>query len=215
MNNLELWNKLKDPPEWAKKTINAGRLKGYTDINPVWRLEVLTEQYGPCGVGWKYTIDKLWNEPANHGCVIAFALVTLFTKNGDKWSDGVPGIGGSQMVMIEKAGLHANDECYKMAVTDAVSVACKALGIGAEIYKGDKTKYDKQPTQPAGNTDTQNPEDDKPWLNELDKDKNMTPEYKIVKEAIEKGVRKPKDVRNAYKVSKVMFEKLERLVPNQ
>lgn len=36
-----------------------------------------------------------------------------------------------------------SDECYKMATTDALSVACKNLGIGADIYwKESKTKYD-------------------------------------------------------------------------
>lgn len=36
-----------------------------------------------------------------------------------------------------------SDECYKMATTDALSVACKNLGIGADVYwKESKTKYD-------------------------------------------------------------------------
>lgn len=42
----------------------------------------------------------------------------------------------------EKAGIHVSDECYKMATTDALSVACKQLGIGADVYfEKDKTKY--------------------------------------------------------------------------
>lgn len=203
MDNLEMWNKYKDPPEWAKKPIAGGRLKGMTDINPVWRLQVLTEQYGPCGEGWDYTIDKMWNEPANHGCVLAFVLVTLKVKNGDKWSNGIPGIGGSQMVQIESAGLHANDECYKMALTDALGVACKALGIGSEVYKGAKGKYDKQPIQPDGTPPTQKKGDDNPWLSE------KTPEFAQAKAAIAQGLRSLKDVRTKYKISKKVAELLE------
>ena len=58
-DNLEFYNKLKDVPDRAKKTIGAGRLKGMTDINPMWRIEKLTEIFGPVGLGW-YTeiIDK-------------------------------------------------------------------------------------------------------------------------------------------------------------
>ena len=46
------------------------------------------------------------------------------------------------MVASESKGLYVNDECYKMALTDAISVACKGLGIGADIYwQKDNTKY--------------------------------------------------------------------------
>jgi len=208
---MQIWNDLAKPPDWALKKIQAGRLKGKSDINPQWRYEAMTKQFGVCGEGWKYTIDKLWAEQAAHGCIVVFALVTLYVKNGGDWTDGIPGIGGNQMVQVESAGLHSNDECYKMAVTDALSVACKMIGVGADVYKGlSDSKYS---TPPEGVPIVG--DDNKPWLNELDKEKNMTPEYKIVKEAIEKGVRKPQDVRKAYKVSKVMMEKLERIVVNK
>lgn len=38
--------------------------------------------------------------------------------------------------------MHISDECYKMALTDAISVACKALGVAADVYwSSDVTKY--------------------------------------------------------------------------
>ena len=64
--------------------------------------------------------------------------------------------------------------------------------------------------QPARSKDAQKPGDDnKPWLNQSDKEKNLTPEYKQAKVAIEQGLRKPKDLRKEYKVSTVMMGKLE------
>ena len=46
------------------------------------------------------------------------------------------------LVASETKGLYVNDECYKMALTDAISVACKALGMGADVYwNKDTTKY--------------------------------------------------------------------------
>ena len=38
--------------------------------------------------------------------------------------------------------VHIDDEAYKKAYTDAVSVACKALGFAADVYyRQDETKY--------------------------------------------------------------------------
>jgi hypothetical protein len=147
MDNMTYWNNLKQPPRDAMKEIRAGRLKGMSDINPQWRLEAMTAQFGPVGIGWKYTIEKLWNEIANSEQVFAFALVNLFIKDGEDWSAPVPGIGGSMLITKESAGLHASDEGYKMAVTDALSVAMKALGVGADIYRGrwDGSKYKDAP----------------------------------------------------------------------
>ena len=46
MKNMEIYNKYRAVPDTAQKTINAGRLKGMTDINPMWRLQCLTEAFG-------------------------------------------------------------------------------------------------------------------------------------------------------------------------
>jgi hypothetical protein len=125
-----------------------------SDINPQWRLKAMTEAFGSCGDGWKYTIDKLWTEPGPEGCVMAFAQVSIWTAGTALGP--IPGIGGSMMVAQEKGGLRANDECYKMAVTDALSVAMKALGVAADVYMGlwDGTKYSEAPTAPhSGSSD--------------------------------------------------------------
>jgi hypothetical protein len=133
--NIKIWNAVKQPPPTALKTIAAGRLKGKSDINPQWRYQVLTEQFGPCGFGWKYEIDRLWNEPGDNGQVFAFAMVSLYVKT-DSWSLAIPGIGGSMLIANERSGPYSSDEAYKMAVTDALSVACKMIGVAADVYAG-------------------------------------------------------------------------------
>jgi len=150
MANTELWNKFKQAPKWALKPIKAGRLKGKSDINPTWRLQALTEHFGPCGIGWKYTIDKVWPETGSADQVFAMAQVSLYIKNEEAWSDAIPGIGGSMLVTKESSGLHSSDEGYKMAVTDALSVACKALGVAADVYLGrwDGSKYQETEGKP-------------------------------------------------------------------
>lgn len=146
MKNLELWNKVSKPPEKMLKKIGGGRLKGMTDINPQWRILALTEQFGICGIGWKYLIDKLWTEKGTDEQSLAFAQISLFINIDNNWSDAIVGVGGSMMIDKEsnkwakegeeKYKYNQNDECYKMAITDALSVACKMIGIGAEIYLG-------------------------------------------------------------------------------
>jgi len=143
VDNLLIWNKLNQPPKWALKEIRAGRLKGKSDINPQWRYHALTENFGPCGTGWKFTIDRLWLEPGNGNEIFAFAMVTLYVNNGGQWSAPIPGVGGSKLVQQESSGPHNNDEAYKMAVTDALSTSCKMLGVASDIYMGlwDGSKY--------------------------------------------------------------------------
>ena len=159
MSNLTLWEKVRQVPETAKREIQAGRLKGKTDINPMWRIKLLTEIYGPCGIGWRYEIVNKWIEQGGNGEIAAFVDINLYTKDGDSWSHAIPGTGGSMLVANERNGLYTNDECYKMALTDAISVACKALGVGADVYwDKDSTKYDKPQQDPPKQTAPPTPE---------------------------------------------------------
>ena len=96
--NLELWKRLESPPDWAKKTIGAGRLKGKTDINPQWRYRALTEEFGLCGFGWRYDIERMWTEPGGNGEVMCFVNINLYVKIGDVWSAAIPGTGGHMIV---------------------------------------------------------------------------------------------------------------------
>lgn len=144
MDNLTIYNEVRNVPDSAKRRIEAGRLKGKTDINPMWRIKALTEKFGPCGFGWKYVItDKRLEQGAN-GAIAAFLDIDLFVKADGVWSDAIPGTGGSAFVAKENNGPYTSDECFKMALTDAISVACKALGFGADVYwEADRSKYDK------------------------------------------------------------------------
>ena len=150
MDNMELYNKLRTPPKEALREIAAGRLKGKTDINPMWRIKALTETFGPCGVGWKYIIREKRLEQTDVGETAAFVDIELFYKWEGEWSEAIPGTGGNMFVANEKNGPYVDDECYKKALTDAISVAAKALGVGGDVYwQKDPTKYTASPDQAA------------------------------------------------------------------
>ena len=142
MNNMDIYNKVREVPLEAQKEIKGGRLSGMTDINPMWRIKALTEQFGICGVGWWFEVTDKRFEAGGNNQIAAFVDINLYVKVDGEWSKPIPGTGGSMFVANESKGLHTSDECFKMAQTDALSVACKALGVGADIYwQKDKTKY--------------------------------------------------------------------------
>lgn len=145
--NMELYEQFRAVPEDAQREIEGGKLKGFTDINPMWRIKVLTETFGPCGIGWKTSIIDKWVEDGAEGEKIANVKINLFIKHKPEsdWSDPIEGIGGSKLIAYERGELTSNDEAFKMAYTDAISVACKMLGVGADVYYNkDRTKYDAE-----------------------------------------------------------------------
>lgn len=157
-NNTKVWLDVCRVPVSSLKAITGGRLKGKSDINPQWRFLVMTQVFGMCGIGWKYTIDKQWLEEGKDGEVMAFVNVSLYVKHEGVWSDAIQGNGGAMLIAKEKSGYFNSDEAYKMAMTDALSVSMKALGVAGDIYMGifDGSKYmghpanikPEQPQQP-------------------------------------------------------------------
>lgn len=147
-DNMQIYNQVKEVPNNAQKKITGGRLSGMTDIKPQWRIEKLTEVFGPVGIGWYTEILKEEIIDGANGEKISQVDINLFVNykkplslDNDLWSKGIFGTGGSSFIAKEKSGLYTSDECFKMAYTDALSVSCKMLGIGADVYWGD-SKYD-------------------------------------------------------------------------
>lgn len=131
--NLSIYNKVRKVPPTALKAIGAGRLKGMSDVNPMFRIKILTEVFGICGFGWKYEITKQWNESYGNE-VKTFCNINLYVKMEGEWSEPIPGTGGSSFVTMERNGTYVSDENNKMALTDALSVAMKSLGVAADVY---------------------------------------------------------------------------------
>lgn len=147
---MELWNQVRSVPSDAVTEITGGPLKGKSNINPQWRMEELTRQFGPCGIGWKIEQVSRWTEATTSGDTAVFCEVNLYVKIGGEWSAPIFGQGGNTLVRTsiewhngqQVSVQRIDDEAYKKAYTDAVSVACKALGFAADIYYAqEETKY--------------------------------------------------------------------------
>lgn len=172
MENLYYYNQGREVPETAKKQIQGGRMNGKTDINPMWRIKKLTELFGPCGIGWYYKSVKEWVEQYENS-VAAFVKIELYVKANGEWSMPIQGTGGSMFVEMQKSGAYVSDECYKMATTDAISVACKQLGIGADVYwDKDTTKYGgkNESSQKQADAQKQPDENKKALMEELSRE---------------------------------------------
>lgn len=147
-NNLRLYEELRAVPKEAQKAFNNGRFSG-TDINPMWRIKKLTETFGAAGLGWYTEVVYRHIQEAPDGTIATFIGINLYVKYGDEWSKPIYGEGGNTFASKTKSGyLSVTDEAFKMAYTDALSNATKALGLGADVWfandRQHSTKYDLQ-----------------------------------------------------------------------
>lgn len=151
-NKMRFYGQVQNTPEEAQKPFNNGRFSG-TDINPMWRIKKLTEVFGPCGFGWwtqnvqyKFVNSEQTNETAVF-CELELVVVDPENKQESK---PIYGVGGNTFVAQRKSGPQASDEAMKMAYTDALSIACKALGFSHDIYfQKDRTKYTSVDAEPS------------------------------------------------------------------
>lgn len=150
-DNMIIYNQVRTTPDNAKTAILNGKLKGKTDINPMFRIETLTKMFGPVGIGWYYDVLRIeYLSIPDTQEIACFVDINLFYKWENEWSKPVFGTGGSMLLEnFRNAGLKTNDDGYKMALTDAISVAAKELGVSADVYweKGE-TKYNR-PAPPS------------------------------------------------------------------
>lgn len=142
-NYLDLYNRVRAVPAEAKKEILAGRLKGKSDISPLWRIQTLTREFGPAGIGWYTEIADKQVETATNGERAIYLHIRLYIRDEKgEWSKPIEGFGGAMILSNESKGAYLDDDAFKKAYTDAISQACRSLGIGADVYwANDATKY--------------------------------------------------------------------------
>ena len=139
--NLDIWEAVKHVGPKMLSPIQGGNLSRKSNINAQWRLQRLTEVFGPCGFGWNVKEVERWTNEAA-GEIGAFVKVELTVKIGQEWSQPIEGVGGSRLCARTKDGPVFSDEAWKMATTDAISVACKMIGVGADVYLGIQSHND-------------------------------------------------------------------------
>ena len=140
IDTLFLWNRLKrTDPKATKPFTRPGGFRG-TQIDPTWRLQMMTELFGPVGKGWGY--EQMDWTIAERMVFICARVWYIDPDSKEKCFTG-PQWGGTEMVRRRNGIEVPDDECFKMSMTDAVGKCVLQLGLAADVYLGqfDDSKY--------------------------------------------------------------------------
>lgn len=144
MSKTDLWDKLgKTDPKHTKGFSRAGGFKG-TAIKPIWVFRRMTEEYGPCGIGWGINAPTFQTVASPDGEVLVYCTVSIWHGARDQI---VFGVGGDKAIAKRKEGAaFSDDEAFKKSFTDAITNALKLIGVGADVHMGlfDDAKYVKE-----------------------------------------------------------------------
>jgi len=137
--NMKIWETLsKTNPEFTKPLPGYGG-KTLTTIDPMYQIQMMTDLFGPVGLGWKYKVDYKYID----GLVFAEVTIKYFTN---EWHEYGP-VCSVQNLSKKNGGL--DDEAPKKAMTDAMTKAFSHLGMSADVFLGkfDDSKYVEQMKQ--------------------------------------------------------------------
>lgn len=151
MEKMRIYNAVKNTPKKAQKIIEGGRLNGFTNINAMWRIEMLTELFGACGEGWYFEIvkerivdggTKVYTEGKGENAtslvstekVVYIDILLYYRLEDGTWSKGIEGSGGANIISNEKYAPYTDNDAFKKAKTDALGNACKQLGMSSDIF---------------------------------------------------------------------------------
>lgn len=148
MNNMKIWGSLeKTDPAYTKQFTRGGGFKG-TALNGTYIVRRLTEEFGPCGCGWKFVIEDERIETGHilkSGDTARVHIIRghLEYRLDGEWYSTSSQFGQTMMVDENKYGTFTDEEAPKKSVTDCQAKCAVLLGIGADIHLGlyDDNKY--------------------------------------------------------------------------
>jgi hypothetical protein len=146
--NKELWWKAFTTDPRAVKPITGKQYKGNSP-KPYWIVERLTDEFGPCGIGWGFTILNERFERFGEGAsaeALHVAVVRFWYVMSDKRGE-FEQVGQTRASYTSAGGKFIVDEdAPKKSVTDALVKCASYLGFAGDIFSGmwDDSKYVQQ-----------------------------------------------------------------------
>jgi hypothetical protein len=142
VDNKDLWKRAFTTDPRAVKPITGKQYRGNSP-KPYWIVERMTDEFGPCGIGWGFTIlnermERLTETDILHVAVVRFWYV-LEDKRGE-----FEQIGQTRAVYKTKDGhMMIDEDAPKKSVTDAMVKCASYLGFAGDIFSGmwDDSKY--------------------------------------------------------------------------
>lgn len=146
MGNLDLWLAVEKTDPAHVRPITGKAYQG-TSPKPHYLVRKATETFGPCGIGWGFTVD----ERIEDGAMIEpgffermhIAKVKVWYKWGEARGE-VEHIGGTPFSGRRKDGkIFTDEDAPKKSVTDALVKALSMIGFAGDIFMGryDDSKY--------------------------------------------------------------------------
>ena len=129
--NMDIWKTLgRTNPKYTKPFQKFGG-KTLTTIDPMYQIMMMTDTFGPVGVGWSYHVNYTYTDK----CVFAEVTIRYCVRKGDSnpWYKYGP-VSSVQALYKKNGGL--DDEAPKKAMTDAMTKAFSHLGMSADVFLG-------------------------------------------------------------------------------
>lgn len=140
--NKALWKRAFTTDPKAVKPITGKQYTGNSP-KPYWIVERMTDEFGPCGIGWGFTILGERMERLAENEVLHVALVRLWYVLDGKRGE-FEQIGQTRAMYVKKdKGLMIDEDAPKKSVTDALVKCASYLGFAGDIFSGrwDDSKY--------------------------------------------------------------------------
>lgn len=146
MDNLALWQSVEKTDPAHTKPITGKQYKGNSP-KPHWIVYKATEKFGPCGIGWGFTIEERIEDGVKDAQGRFDRMSIAKVKVWYIW-DGKRGevehIGGTPFSGFRKSGdTYIDEDAVKKSVTDALVKALSMIGFAGDIFLGryDDSKY--------------------------------------------------------------------------
>lgn len=141
-SNLALWQAVERTDPKHVKAITGKAYQGNSP-KPYYLIQKATETFGPCGIGWGFTILSERIEEGAGGERLHIAHVRVWYEWNGKRGE-VEHVGGTQFSGTRASGKAFTDEdAPKKSVTDALVKALSMIGFAGDIFIGryDDSKY--------------------------------------------------------------------------
>lgn len=145
-DNMKLWQAVEKTPVEHTKAITGKSYKG-TSPKPHYLVQKATEIFGPCGIGWGFSVEERVEQGAMIGANEFDRMHIAKVKVWYKWEGErgeVEHIGGTPFSGRRSSGSPFTDEdAPKKSVTDALIKALSMIGFAGDIFMGryDDSKY--------------------------------------------------------------------------
>jgi len=146
--NKALWQRAFVTDPRAVKPITGKQYSGNSP-KPYWIVERLTDEFGPCGIGWGFTILNERFEQFGEGKnaeALHVAVVRFWYVMGDKRGE-FEQVGQTRAAYTtSKDRFMVDEDAPKKSVTDALVKCASYLGFAGDIFSGmwDDSKYVQQ-----------------------------------------------------------------------